>query len=193
MIRRPTGMYLSSENWNELSTYLFIDRKISRENSSEHSLKSRFNIICAYFSQIPFNRDNFNKFIAEKQPYHKPSYLNNFIKMAKHIDKFYKLYELQDYTYFKDKKQKLVDTLTADEIKQIAEVLIDYKRQAEEINFRQKCIFYLFGTTGLRASELLNILWDNYFEDYIVLLGTKNGDDRLIPIPDFLKELINKL
>lgn len=187
-------MYIRAEKWNDLSTYLFIDLKLSKNKGSLQSIRSRYFILAKYFTLIEFNRDNFNAFIQNLQNKgYKESYINGFIKLAKHIDKYYKLNNLQDYTYFKEHRKRNIDIFTPEDIKRIAELIIPYYRNKEYINQRNRAIYYLLGTTGMRIGELIGLTWDNYFGDYIMLYETKNGDDRPVPVPKFVSSIIDEL
>ena len=187
-------MFITSTLWADLSIYLFTDLKLSTSKGSAQSLKSKFFILADYFSTVPFNRTNFNTFIQGMiDKGYRPAYVNNFIKFAKHIDKFYGINEIQDYTYFKEHRNRNVDIFTPDEIRQIAELYIPYRTHAKEINARNKAMYYLMGTTGMRIGELLKVEWANLFTDYLMLYGTKNGDDRPVPLPKFVVNLLKDL
>lgn len=180
--------------WSEVETYLFIDLKLSENKGNKQSIRSRFFILAKNFQDKPLTRENFNTFIYDmKNQGYKESYINGFIKLAKHIDKLYGLNEITDYTYFKEKRQHLVDIFTPEEIKRIADLKVRYQRLRKDRNARYRCAYYLLGTTGMRIGELLNLKWEDYFGDYCILRETKNGDERVVPIPDFVVQIINNL
>lgn len=189
-------MFLSTAQWSQVETYLLIDRKLSASKGSLQSLKSRFYLLAEFFTETPFNRDTFNTFIlGKKNAGHKPAYLNNFIKMAKHVDKLFKINEMQDYTYFREKKNKY-DVLTPEEIAAITAVDIPYLRHTAYLNQRNKTFISFLAQTGCRISEALEMTWDDLIQDPIPTVtfrDTKNGEDREIPIPRTLCVLLHAL
>lgn len=185
---------LSSVNWNQFYVYLFIDRKQSVSQSNVSAIHSRFNILQKHFASTPFDRDNFNSFIMLlREKKYKVNYINNFIKLAKHLDKYLGNNVLQDYTYFKKPQYIYVDYLSPEEIEQLAETTIEYARESKEKNYRYKCLYYFMGTTGCRIREALDLTWDNVFETYAIFRETKNGEERLVPIRKKLQNLMAEL
>lgn len=123
---------------------------------------------------------------------HAPSYLNNMIKMAKHLDKFLRLNELQDYSYFRETYTPTKEVLTPEEIKNLAEIEMKYKFP-QFMNHRQKALIYLLGTTGCRIGEVIDLKWDDLFTDHVIFRDTKNGDSRVVPISSELYQLLSEL
>lgn len=185
-------MKLEQGIWLSFATYLFTDVKLSCDGNNESAYKSRFNILCQFFKDKDFTRENFNAFIwMKKKEGCKPEYLNGFIKLAKHFDRFSKAYILEDYTYFK-KEAKVYTILTPDEIKAIADVTVAYARNREEKNQKYRALIYLMGMTGCRIDEALSLLWEDIHEDphCVIFRRTKNSDDRAHPIGKFLYGLL---
>lgn len=58
-------MYLTSEKWPALSTYLFIDIKLDGSKNNILGTKSRYKRLADYFSQTPFTRTNLNLYLSE--------------------------------------------------------------------------------------------------------------------------------
>lgn len=184
-------MNLSGLSWDTLLAYLLNDRKLSEKESSVAAVKSRYRKLQNYFNELDFNRENFNMFIGDLRSYsYKPSYINNFIKMGKHVDKFLKTNELQDYTYFKENKCWNDDTLTPTEIEQIANLKVKYRIKSEEINARYHALFMLLGTTGCRIDEALSLQRKDVHSSppFVVFRDTKNDSDRQVPISHVLYE-----
>ena len=121
-----------------------------------------------------------------------PSHLNNIIKIAKHLDKFLKINQLQDYTYFRESYTPTKDILTPEEIKKLAETKIEYKFP-EFMNARQKALIYLLGTTGCRIGEVIDLKWGDVYNDHVIFRETKNGDSRIVPISQDLYQLLLSL
>lgn len=178
--------------WEGLYTYLFVDKKLS-PHAKGTTAKSRYRVLCAFFSQNEFNRDNFNAFVLKMQREGKSNdYINNLITMAKHVDKWLKINQLQDYSYFKVPK-KIIDVLSSQEIQALAEVHVPYARKTAEKNHRYKTIIYFLALTGCRISECLNLTWKDINSSMCVFRETKNGEERICPISPFLYSLIEQL
>jgi len=190
------NMFLSPTQWEEFSTYLFVDRKLSTTKTSINPLKSRFIILSRYFSTVPFNRTNFNTFIKQMiVKGNKNTYINGFIKLAKHVDKWLKLNELQDYTYFREEDNDY-DVLTSEEIVQLAECQVVYQRDIEYQSHRNKTLIYFVAMTGCRINEALSLTWKDVIDSPIpvaIFRETKNGDTRYVPLRGILPGLLQSL
>jgi len=189
-------MFLTKDLWQELSTYLFIEKKLSTNKRSAETLRSRYYSLVKYFSTIEFNRKNFNLFILSlQQAGAKPSHLNKYISIAKHVDRFLGLSELTEYTYFHETAE-FFDALTPTEIRAIAEAHIEYKRESEYQEIRNKTFIYFLALTGCRAGEALSLKWDDLIHTPIpaaIFRITKNKEVRVVPIRGILNDLLGKL
>ena len=189
-------MTLQPKLFEELKPYLIYDRKLSANKHNMQIYQSRFNIMCRYFGERKFDRANFNSFIGFlREKGYSNNYINNFIKLAKHVDRFYKINELQDYTYF-DKPVLNVDTLTPEEIEKMIEVTIPYRTDAERKNQRNKVLLSTLFLTGARVNEVLNLSWDDLKEGtvpYLIINQTKVKEIRYAPIPQTLYHSIVNL
>lgn len=188
-------MMLDKSLWQKLQVFLFIDRKLSDKPSSRMALQSRFNKLCSFFEDKDFNRENFNVFLGElKSKGYALAYVNKFISLGKHLDKFFKLGQLQDFTYFRESRIFRRDILTPEEIKRMAEIDIKYRSHSDYINTRQRTLILLLGTTGARIGEILGLKWDEIFFDppFMRLFDTKNGDCRDVPIGREIYQMIQK-
>lgn len=171
--------------WFDFKSYLYIDRKLSDKPGSVSADKSRFNKIANYFIDKDFNRDNFNIFIGTlKDQNYTASYINNIIKVAKHLDRWLKINELRDYTFFRTPPKVNYDILTPDEIKALANVEINYAKHKDYINQRQRCLILILGTTGCRIGEALGLKFSDLYSNppHVIFRNTKNGDDRQVVI-----------
>lgn len=188
-------MKLNRNIWSNFSTYLFTERKISTNSSSFFANKSRFNKIIDYFEKREFNRDNFNTYIESLREKYSNSYINNIIKLSKHLDRFLKLNIIQDYTYFHESKKYLPEIITPEEITQLAEYDFPYQKMRNIINARQKALIYLLGTTGCRIGEALTLKSSDIFNEptRVIFRDTKNGENRVVPIAKFLYDLLISL
>lgn len=186
-------MRLEAEYIQKLKTYLFYDRKHSSAGHNVQNVESRYKILCNWFGEKEFNRENFTKFMQYLQEKgYSNNTCNNFIKIGKHIDKLFKLNELQDYTYFQ-KPYVPVDILTADEIERMSEVNIQYGENAKEKNNLYKAIIVTLFLTGARINEILTLKWEDlkkYPVPLLILNQTKINEIRYAAIPQSLHNLL---
>lgn len=99
---------------------------------------------------------------------------------------------MKDVRYFHEKKSQY-DILTADEMRAIADYKIDLPHYPKGKNEEYRALYYLLILTGCRIGEALQLSWNNTHTDFIVFEDTKNGEDRVVPIPDKLSRLIHAL
>jgi integrase/recombinase XerD len=179
-------MQIQFTQFDELKRYLVYDRKIKDTKKNILVLESRFRILCAFFVEKEFTRANFISFLEYmREKGYSTAYCNQFIKMAKHIDKFYKLEELQDFTQYK-KEKHTVDILTDQEMLDLAEVRLPYTRNLEETNGRYRALIYVMYYTGARINEIISLRWEDVWVDPVPLLvfnQTKINEMRYAPIP----------
>lgn len=189
-------MKLSKELWPQIETYLLIDRKHSDKRAAVSANKSRFHLLASYFSSVEFNRENFNQFIYKSKEHgYSISYINNFIKIAKLVDRYYKLNEVMDYTYFPEIKSVPLVIITPEEIEALANVHIHYQKMNEYINARQKALILFLGTTGCRIGEALNLTFNDLYPTppCCVFRDTKTNEDRTVPLSQSLYDLLQEL
>ena len=181
-------MKLRPQLWPALESYLFLDIKLSRNRAAYLAVKSRFNILAQNFTKRDFNRQTCTTFMGEMQEKgYASSHINNMIKIAKHVDKYLGLNELQDFTYFRE-EIKHVAVLTPEEIYQMANVVIPYTKEPDLVNERQRLLILFLATTGCRISEALNLTTADFLDTppHVIFRATKNGDTRAVPIANFL-------
>lgn len=189
-------MLLSKELWPQIETYLLIDRKHSDKRAAVSANKSRFHLLASYFTSVEFNRENFNQFIYKSKEHgYSVSYINNFIKIAKLVDRYYKLNEVMDYTYFPEIKSVPLVIITPEEIEALANVHIHYQKMSVYINARQKALILLLGTTGCRIGEALNLAFTDLYPTpcCCVFRDTKTNEDRTVPLSQSLYDLLQAL
>lgn len=189
-------MKLKLDDLEQLKTYLFYDRKHSTSVHNVQSMESRYRMLCSWFEEKEFSRTNFTKFMQYlQQKGYSNNTCNNFIKLAKHIDKLYKLNELQDYTYFQ-KPHMPIEVLTADEIERIANVTIPYLEEDKAKNKLFQALIYTLFLTGARINEILTLKWVDLQKNPVPLLvvnQTKVNELRYATIPDSLFKLLTGL
>lgn len=182
-------MQIHFEDWNHLKRYLIYDRKIKDNKHNIDILKSRYNILCRYFGEKEFTRENFRGFLEYmREKGYTTAYCNQFIRMAKHINKLYKLEELDDFSLY-PKQAKFVEVLTDDEMISLAEARVPYPREAEELNKKYRALVYVMYFTGARISEILSLKWQDVLTvpcNALVFNQTKINEMRLAPIPEAL-------
>lgn len=183
--------------WDSFLTYLLIEKKLNilPNSDNERVVRNRFKALCYHFATTEFNRENLGLFLLEKKREgYANSYLNNFIKTARQLQGFLLLrykYDagLAEYTYFKE-EQKLVDPLSPQEIKALAEVYIPYRYNQNETNAKYRALIYTLALTGGRINEVLTLHKNQVFTTHVVIYGSKVGEERLIPISPFLHNLL---
>lgn len=182
-------MQIDFDNWDHLKRYLIYDRKIKDNKHNTDILKSRYNILCRYFAGKEFTRENFLGFLEYmREKGYSTAYCNQFIRMAKHIDKLYKLNQFADFTLY-PKENKFVDVLTDEEMIALAEARVSYPRDSEELNKKYRALIYVMYFTGARISEILNLKWQDILMTpcyALVFNQTKINEMRLAPIPESL-------
>jgi integrase/recombinase XerD len=132
-----------------------------------------------------FTRKNFVAFLAEGgKKGLKNSYLNNYIKLAKQIDRFLGTKELEGLRMLRETVSIPKEILTPQEIIQLANVYIPYRYEPNRLNARAKALILLLGTTGCRIDEALCLSPSDICDTptYVVFRNTKNGEDRRVPI-----------
>lgn len=179
-------MILQLAQFEELKRYLLYDKKLMDNHKNVVTLQSRFRVLCALFAEREFNRNNFLHVIEYmKEKGYSNAYINVIIVMAKHIDAFYKLHELEDFTLY-PKEEKMIDVLTADQFTALAEVKLPYSREEKETNAKYRAIIYIMFYTGARITEVLTLRWQDLREGAFPILifnQTKINELRYAPIP----------
>lgn len=176
-------------DWDALEVYLIVDKKLSI--GSTYPMKSRHRILYAYFLDKDFTRQTFNGFIYFlKTKGYKESYINNFIKLGKHVAAYMGKNDLKDYTYYKEKKNNYIQLLTPQEITLLAKAVLPY---SQEKNMRMQALIYLLGRTGCRINEALSLTRDDIFDTFVLFRDTKNGDDRKVPIFTHMRQMLLSL
>lgn len=111
----------------------------------------------AWFDErnLDFTRANFNAYVSYlKEKNYKATYINTFIKFAKHLDSYLQTKALTDYTYFKE-SEKVTECLTPEEISKLALCRIKYIRLKKEKAARMKALIFFLGCVGSRIEETL--------------------------------------
>lgn len=188
-------MKLNTSQWDEIYSYLVYDLKLDDSRKNVQRRRSVFNLLCRHFEEVEFNRRNFVRFIQEllEKGYAK-EYANTFIKLAKHIDKYYKLGELEDLSLY-GKQSKIIDTLTYEQIVSMAEVGIQYKRRRAALNYQYKCLIYVLLMTGARISEIISLKWDSLKDnpECLIIEQNKTKDFRVTSIGNKLHAMLLNL
>ena len=185
-------MTLENLAWDNLQVFLTNDLKMSSKASALQANKSRFKLLRDYFVEREFNRICFSEFVASmKIRGLKPSTMNNFLKMAKTVEKYLETTigrkrELDEVTYFTEYYDKEeIDVLTPDEIIRIANVQMPYKKYRDFLNKRNYVFIMLMGTTGCRVGEAIDLNYEDVRTQprpYVVFKDTKNGQNRRVAI-----------
>ena len=156
--------------------------------NSEYTVKTYLNKIKTFFNcYSKFNQKTVNEFIQNK--------IEN--KSSANTINLY-LYSIKTYSDFSKikielpKSKKVKETIkpyiTEQELNDICVKLNIVSNNAEKWSLILKILFY----TGMRLKEIVNLKKENIdFDKKIILVkDTKNGEERLIPFSNKLKELL---
>lgn len=183
--------------WEELALFLKIDKGHSQKVGAVQSNKSRFHQLSMWFTGKEWNRSNFRTFLAELQERKLgQESLNKFISLGRHIDELLGVEETKGFKSHVPKLTKIENTLSATEIKSLAELKFPYKKYCDFLNKRQHALIMLMGLSGCRISETLDLKWEcvkEFPRKHLVFLDTKNGTDREVWLDDDLWNLIQAL
>ncbi len=173
--------------WQEYSTYLFTKLGLDRDNAP--SYKSIFQRVKIYFTGKDYTETTFLQFMEYLELDLKLSHstINNHLKFLKHFAKYLQIKE--DFTSTHPYKKKIVpyiEVLTNDELKK----LID---ECYCIHYRTGVMAEILAKTAIRNGELINIRWDDFKTDRIILRKTKTDVIRTVYIPPDLSLKILKL
>lgn len=186
-------MTLKDITWDELKPFLVSDCK--QADGSMTANKSKFKVLSNWFADKDFNRKEFNIFIYEfKKTGYSNSYLNNFIKLAKHIARYLEISDqFKDYSYFNE-ESPLEEPLTPKEITKLAEVSIRYHRFKNRKE-KHKALIHFLGNVGSRIDESLKLEWSDLVTTPFCMVHfraqiTKTKKERFCPIPHWLYEIL---
>jgi len=183
--------------WEEVKDFLCIDKGHSQSRVALCSEMSRFNVIERWFSDKEWSRDNFRGLILHYINLGRSqSTRNKLIRLGKHLDELQNTKVVATFKTKKERLPKINFVLSKEEMIQIAETKIFYKKYCDYINQRQLVLIKLLATTGCRISEALNLQWENIKKErqkFVEFLNTKNGEDRSVVINEDLFENILKL
>lgn len=173
--------------------YLEFDRKLSKSTIS--NTLSNVHTLLSFLSEnnLTLNRTSMNLLLQYlKSKGKKNTYLNQFVKLSKHLDRFLKQKEFEDYQYFQ-KEKKIIDVITPSEIRKLAELRVSYRYEKKMMNLTWKALIYLLATTGVRITEALSLTASNVTERYIHIEHSKNYEARLVPLSKMLYALLCEL
>lgn len=181
-------MTIQTLDWEDFQEFLLYDLKLSDTPSNVVSIKSRFFILKRRFDKTPLTRKTFINFLKSMSDY-KPAYLNNFIKLAKQISKYYKRGEFEDFTYFREVVEPK-EVLTPQEIKKIIYCRRTYPHHSSVKSKKYELALLFLSITGCRVGELISLKKKDLYNEYVIFRNTKNGDSRIVPLPiDLAKRL----
>jgi integrase len=185
-------MHISLNLWEKFRIYLLSGLKFRNHDEIKYAYRSRFFILCEYFKNKEFNKENLRIFLEEKRAGGaKPNYLNKFIVTAKHLGELLGSHEFEKENYF-FVGDTYYQIFSQDDINKICSVVIPYKRCPNELNLRHQTFFECLSITGARQMELRNLEWCDVIPDFprLRFRNGKNGHTREVPINQYL---FNKL
>ncbi|MEK7577931.1 MAG: site-specific integrase [Patescibacteria group bacterium] len=186
-------MQIHINDWPAFAQHLVLEQGFEGKKKAMDVYRRRFNKLVLWLGDREFTRKNFVAFIAAQTAKGlKNTYLNNFVKTARQIDKFSGTEEMKGYKELHEQQSAPKDLLTPDEIIKIASARVSYRYDQEYINNRQELLILLLGMTGCRIDEALNLLPNDLHSvpTHVIFRDTKNGDNRCVPIS---KNLYDKL
>lgn len=197
----PKPVYLDDIPFERFNSFLLFELKLSNKPSTLRPRKYVFNDVKRYFKRLPFTRTEFASYIAEcKISGQKNSTINKKIMAGKQIAQMLSLKEFENVTLFPDKGYQWKDTLTWDEMDQIASTPAGYNSRnarnghtVASLEHRDYCLIRLLSESGCRREEALRLIWDNLDGNIITFLDTKTAEDRVIIVTDQLSEELRKL
>lgn len=191
---------LHTSQWDEFKRYLLYDQKLTPSEGNIGAQKSRFMTMAKWFTEnkMELNRPNFLLFMETMtNSGYSPAQLNNWVKCAKHLGRFFHTDEFRDLKYFTEERDIDIDVLTADEIRRMAYVRVPYGKDEAYINMRNRAFIMIAGVIGARPGELINLKWvdvhqlPNYV--YLTFKNTKTKQQRKVTIGRKLGELLYSL
>jgi hypothetical protein len=140
-------IYLTYEQWDKLYGYFAFDQNVGKDTIDRN--RSVFFLMCKHMNSVPFNPETFDKFIAYlKNKNHTDNYINEFIRVARLVDKVMGFNQLQRYQYLTRIKKEYHKALTAEELQHLALVKMPDRYQDEHREQRYRALVLLLTTTG---------------------------------------------
>ena len=169
-------------NLNKFKEWLILNR------SSEYTVKTYHNKMKTFFNCYPdFNQKTVNKFLQDKiEKKAKGNTINLYIYTFKTYSEFSKIGI--DLPKQKRVKETIKPYITEQELNDICIKLNIVTNYSAKWSLILKVLFY----TGMRLKEITNLKRENIDLDkkLILVKDTKNGEERLIPFSNKLKELL---
>ncbi len=178
--------------WEQLSVYVFIEKKVKRNRNMEKFYFYRFNVIKEFFKDKEFTKDNVLIFFESlSQKNMSEAGKNTYVTVIKHIARCMNMTFLDTFTRF-DVPDKYFDVLTQDEIYKIIHTETPRKYHME-CNKRYSIVIETLAETGMRADELANLKWEDFKGDLLIVRRSKNNSMRMVPVTESLSSRINSL
>lgn len=186
---------ININHWSAFADFLVLEQGIEGKQTAMKVYFRRFRTFITWLNGRDFTRAMFRTFMSEMRAKGcKNSYLNNFVKTARHIDKFLGTEEMKDYKMLHKQSSIPKDLLTPEEITSLTKVIVNYGRCSKEINMRQSALIMLFATTGCRNEEAVSLKRvDIDSAPAVTFRDTKNGQDRRVPISHELYARLQRL
>lgn len=181
---------LSVNLWESgVKNYLLFDAKLKPTKHTLEGHFSRFKKIACYFQDhnLDWSRQAFTDFLSQfPLSDYSPSFFNNLIKTAKHIDRYLGCSELAGFKYFKETPHFDKEIFTHEEMVKIINTPLEYSRLGDETNLRYCTITQLLWETGCRINEAQLLLREDVKDlgeiCCVIFRDTKSREDRHVPI-----------
>lgn len=188
--------------WDLYLTYIRDVKRVKCEGRNLNVYRSRFHTLSTYFDQKPFNRYTCDQFLVSFTG-KSNSTVNNHLKIIKNVCLALRYYQMEDeevlrriedIKYLPKKKVRIIDILTPHEVYQLANLKVPYYYSKIKKNYRYKAIIYTL-SLGLRFSEMQQLQWSDYRDDYFIIGEDGKTPDayRKIYCPNKIRIVLQKL
>lgn len=186
---------ISTLSWTEFSQYLLAEKDVKPTSSN----KACFTYLLHYFQQNGITRESFRaliySFLTEKaEKKLTKATINKYIDVGKRMAEYLGYDCLKEFKRLKVADHKpLGDLLSDREMRMIAECHLQRSRQEGEINLRYDTAIQLMRFSGMPPDDLCSLKWEHDQLTHFRLKRGKTGKERVVPIPQIVRKLLDKL
>ncbi len=192
-------MIVKFPSWEEFKIYL----EEEKGNSTDSSLKSKFNFIVTYFKKKPFDKVNLRVMFKKlrtttelKDILLKKQTLNKYLDVVQLIAHYLGINEFDYFDGYKireDEVKPMGDLITDQEAKALCEVKVPKERNEKEHNLRFRAVLSLMRFVGTPPIDVRNLTWDHDKITHFDYHRQKTGKHMVVPIPPPVREFLDRL